>query len=139
MTDLYRRDQTDGISPPNLIDSSTFAEHVVHSRGKRTKYTSLSSIPDLVREFGDQLWKLIQPKITDEGHILVSNTDLLEQLQCDIREGDDHTRELASRAIHRVKNRREWLVDWHFDVSGVDRKDLITWASRHVRPYFVRG
>jgi len=39
--DYFRQDQSDGISPPDLTKNTTFAEHIVRARGKRTKYTSV--------------------------------------------------------------------------------------------------
>lgn len=37
LPDLFRRDQSDGISASNLADESSYAEHIVHARGKRTR------------------------------------------------------------------------------------------------------
>ena len=31
--DYFRRDQRNGISPPDLTKDSTYAEHIVHARG----------------------------------------------------------------------------------------------------------
>ena len=59
MPDYYRGDEADGVTPPNLEDSSTYAEHIVHARGKRTRFTSLSTDPTKIRDFGTQLWRLL--------------------------------------------------------------------------------
>jgi len=49
----FRRDQRDGISPPDLSKVCTYAEHIVHARGKRTQFTSISLDLAKIRDFGD--------------------------------------------------------------------------------------
>ena len=51
--DYFRRDQRDGVSPPDLSKDCTFAEHIVHARGKRTQFTSVSLDLSKIRDFGD--------------------------------------------------------------------------------------
>lgn len=51
--DYYRRDQRSGVSPPDLTKESTFAEHCVHARGKRTKFTSLTLDLTKVKDMGE--------------------------------------------------------------------------------------
>jgi len=138
MRDLFRRDQADAVSGPNPDDDSNYAEHVVHARGKRTHYTSVSTSKDAIRDFGEQLWRLVQPKVTDDGHVVVAHEQLLWALRALLHEGDDRTRELAARALPRSIRRREALVDWRYDVGGIERKDRISWAERYVRAYFTR-
>jgi hypothetical protein len=139
VSDLFRRDREVGVSPPNLADSSSFAEHIVHRRGKRTRFTSVSADPMRIRDFGEQLWKLVQPKVWDDGHVHVSHDDLLGALRAELQGGDEDAKEIAARALPRAVARREALVDWRFDTDGVERKDLIAWALARVRPLFVRG
>src|SRR5437879_5233590 len=140
MPDLFRRDQTNGISGPNPDDPSSFAEHIVHARGKRTRFTSVSTSAEAIRDFGEQLWKLTQPKVTDEGHTIVDHQSLVQQLRHDLEAGDDRARELAARALPRARKRLEALVDWRYDLMGtVERKDRITRAEAYVRAYFRRG
>jgi hypothetical protein len=140
LPEYFRRDQTDGITPPNLTDESTYAEHIVHARGKRTRYTSLSIDPATIVEFGPQLWRLLQPKIQDGGHGVLGHDDLVTTLRAETRSSPDPAaRELASRALPRTLRRREALVLWRFDVSRVPRKELSEWARPHVRPYFARA
>ena len=139
MTDYFRRDQTDGITPPNLGDRSTYAEHIVHARGKRTRFTSLSTDPASIVDFGPALWRLLQPNIYDDGHGVIGHDALLSALRADASSSSDPlTRELASRALPRAIRRREALVTWNFDVSRILRKDISEWARPHVRPYFSR-
>ncbi|WP_437718783.1 hypothetical protein WMF45_21645 [Sorangium sp. So ce448] len=140
MTPYYRRDQADGITPPNLADASTYAEHIVHARGKRTRFTSLSSDPATIVDFGPQLWQLLQPKIYDDGHGVISHDALVSTLREETRASlDPAARELASRALPRAVKRREALVHWNFDVSRIARKELSEWARPHVRHYFVKA
>ena len=56
--EYFRRDQSDGISPPDPSKVCTFAEHIVRARGKRTNYTSVSLDPSKIRDFGDALYRL---------------------------------------------------------------------------------
>lgn len=139
MADLFRRDQADSVTGPNLDDTSSYAEHIVHARGKRTRFTSVSTSRDAIRDFGPQLWKLLQPKVTVDGHSVVVHEDLVRALRQALSdEGDARARELAARAIPRAVRRREALVQWSFQIDGVERKDRMSWAERHVRTYFTK-
>ena len=137
--DLFRRDQTDGISPPNLADESTYAEHVVRARGKTSRFTSLSLDPSVIRDFGNELWRADQAKIRAAEHLIVSHADLAIALRAAVRGSNDDDRERAARALPRVLARKEALVHWKFDCAHVERKDLITWATARVRDYFSRA
>jgi hypothetical protein len=138
MGELFGRDQVDTVSGPNPDDTSNYAEHVVHARGKRTRFTSVSTSRDAIRDFGNQLWKLVQPKVTDDGHVVVTHEQLLQELR-DLLHGDDErASELAARALPRSIRRREALVDWRYKTDGIERKDRISWAERYVREYFTR-
>jgi len=138
--DLFRRDQESDVSPPNLADTSSFAEHIVHRRGKRTRFTSVSLDPMSIRDFGDRLWKLVQPRVWDDGHVQVSHDDLVKALRAELQSGDEDAKEIAARALPRAIARREALVDWRLNPgSSVERKDLLSWALTKVRQYFVKG
>lgn len=118
----FRRDQTDGISPPNLADESSYAEHIVHRRGKRTRFTSVSTDPNWIRDFGDQLWKLLTERVRAAGHGIVLHADLMAALRADVQGQDADAREIAMRAIPRATLRKEALVRWNFDRLP-ERKD----------------
>lgn len=51
--EYFRRDQGDEISPPDLSKECSFAEHIVHARGKRTQYTSVSLDLAKIKDFGE--------------------------------------------------------------------------------------
>ena len=136
---LFRRDQSDAISPRNLADESTYAEHVVHARGKRSRYTAVSKDPDAIRDFGPQLWAADRPRLRADAHRVVDHETLATHLRDEVQSGDPDARELAARALVRVLRRKEALVHWTFDHAGVERKDLITWAATRVRNYFTRA
>jgi hypothetical protein len=139
-SEYFRRDQADGISPPNLADRSSMAEHIVHARGKRTRFTSLSVDPSTIVEFGPQLWRLLQPKLMGDGHGLVDHEALVRTLRDEARSAvDPIAQDLAARALLRAIRRREALVSWSSDVSRVARKELSEWARLRVRPYFVKA
>jgi hypothetical protein len=139
-SEYFRRDQADGITPPNLADDSSFAEHIVHARGKRTQLTSLSLAPAAIVKFGPQLWRLLHPKLASDGHGVVDHDTLVRTLRDEARSHPDPVaQDLAVRALKRAIPLREALVCWSFDVSRVARKDLSEWARPHVRPYFVKA
>jgi hypothetical protein len=138
--DYFRRDQADDITPPNLgDDSSTYAEHIVHARGQRTRYTSLSTDPDSIKMFGPQLWRFHEDVAHADGHGVVSHEELLAVLRQECcSPADARAQDLALRALPRARMRREALVLWRFDTSRVARKLLTEWAQPHVRKYFSK-
>jgi hypothetical protein len=136
--DYFRRDQRDGISPPDLSKECTFAEHIVHARGKRTQLTSVSWDLSRIKDFGDTDYRLDRDKLTDDEHSLIEHEVLVQSLRKSAREEDMAERLRAVQALRYATRRREGLVKWSFDISGIARKDLITWAGRHVQAYFIR-
>jgi hypothetical protein len=124
--EYFRRDQRAGISPPDLSKECTFAEHVVHARGKRTRFTSVSLDLTKIRDFGDANYKLDREKTCADAHSLVEHEALLAELSRVIREGEREERDRAARALAYATRRKEGLVSWSFNTSSVDRKDLIT-------------
>ena len=138
MTDYFRGDQSSGITPPDLSKEVDYADHIVKARGKRTQFTSVSKEPGKIRDFGDQLYKLKREELQADDHELVEHEALMEALRVRAREDEQAAKLKAVQALRYARRRLEGLVDWKFDVSGVERKDLITWASTKVRPYFVK-
>jgi hypothetical protein len=136
--DYFRRDQRDGISPPDLSKECTYAEHVVHSRGKRTQFSSVSLDLTKVRDLGDASYRLLREALVSDRHTLVEHEMLLSELQTVVREGEKAERLRSIQALRYVKRRKEGLVHWSFDTSGVARKDLIGWAQKRVQIYFAR-
>jgi hypothetical protein len=136
--DYFRRDQRDGISPPDLSKDCTFAEHIVHARGKRTRYTSDALDLIKIRDFGDADYRLERQKLLDDQHQLVEHESLLDELRRVIREEEKAERLRAVQALRFARMRKEGLVNWSFDVSRVPRKDRLTWAQARVQPYFTR-
>jgi hypothetical protein len=136
--DYYRRDQRDGISPPDLSKDCTYAEHIVRARGKRTRFTSVSLDLATIRDFGEADYRLERGRLGEDGHTLVEHDPLLAALRRAILEGEKEERLRAVQALRYARRRKEGLVRWVFDISGVARKDLIPWAGRHVQRYFAR-
>jgi hypothetical protein len=136
--DYYRRDQKDGVSPPDLAKECTYAEHIVHARGKRTQYTSVSLDLSRICDFGDCNYKLNRAALTTDGHVLVEHSVLLTELRRVVREAEKDERLRAARALQYAQRRKEGLVHWRFDSTGVARKDLFGWAKGKVAPYFTR-
>jgi len=77
----FRRDQRDGVSPPDLSKVCTFAEHIVHARGKRTQLTSVSLDLSKIRDFGDTEYRLRREETERDGHDIVEHEALLAELQ----------------------------------------------------------
>jgi hypothetical protein len=136
--EYFRRDQADGISPPDLSKECSFAEHIVHARGKRTQYTSVSLDLTKIKDFGETDYKLNRQKAEDDGHTLVEHEALIEELRRISREDERAERIRAVQALRYATRRKEGLVQWSFDSSGVLRKDLIAWAQPRITPYFTR-
>jgi hypothetical protein len=136
--DYFRRDQREGISPPDLSKECTYAEHIVHARGKRTRFTSVSLDLRKIRDLGDTNYRLERQKLLGDQHALVEHESLVSELRRVIREGEKAERLRAVQALTYASRRKEGLVNWSFDVSRVARKDLISWAKVRVQPYFTR-
>jgi hypothetical protein len=124
--EYYRRDQRNGISPPDLSKECTFAEHIVHARGKRTQFTSVSLDLSKIRDFGDTDYRLEQRKVTGDGHALIEHDALIQNLRRAAQEEEKAERLRAVQALRYAIRRKEGLVKWSFDFTGIARKDLIT-------------
>ncbi|MFV8751970.1 hypothetical protein ACNOYE_15600 [Nannocystaceae bacterium ST9] len=141
MTDAkqyWRRDQLSGITPPDLNKHVEFAEHIVKARGKRTQFTSVSTSDSRIDLFGPQLYALLQTKLAEDGHLLVQHEALLRALQEASKTGEKAARQKAVQATRYARKNYEGLVDWRFDLKGVEAKSLFVWTADKVRPYFVR-
>lgn len=134
----YRRDQKAGVSPPDLSKTCTFAEHIVHARGKRTKYTSVSLDPARITDLGEVSYRLKQPDLQNAGHILVQHPDLITELRRVALKTTRGERLQALRALRYATRRREGLVDWRFNIASVARKNLLAWAKTRVAAFFVK-
>jgi len=137
--EYFRKDQDTGVTGPDLSKTDfTYAEHVVRARGKRTRYTSVSLDPERIRMFGPCTYVLQRDILDSDGHMLIEHDRLLSELRRTATNSEKAERSRALQAIRYVVKRMEGLVDWRFDTSGVERKNLITWATEHVQRYFSR-
>ena len=134
----FRRDQKNGISPPDLTKMCSYAEHIVHARGKRTKFTSLSLDLTKVRDFGECSYKLKRVETEADRHLVVEHEQLLAELQRIVSERAKDERLKAVHALRYAKMRKEGLVDWQFDISRLERKEVIDWAYSQIQKYFSR-
>jgi hypothetical protein len=133
----FRRDQRAGVSPPDLSKTSTFAEHIVHARGKRTQFTSVSLDLAKIRDLGDADYRLKRKEAEADGHKVIEHEALLAELQRVVRDEEKAERQRAIQALRYARSRKEGLVQWNFDVRGIERKDLINWAFGKVQLYFA--
>jgi hypothetical protein len=136
--DYFRRDQRDGISPPDLSKESTYAEHIVQARGKRTRYTSVSLDLTKIRDFGDTNYRLERAKLAEDNHGFVEHEELTDELRRTIRDGEKADRLLAVQALRYATKRKDGLVSWTSDISRIARKDLLTWTGTRIQVYFTR-
>ncbi|HUY90246.1 MAG TPA: hypothetical protein VMV10_16025 [Pirellulales bacterium] len=136
--DYFRRDQRSGISPLNLAKDCTYAEHIVHARGKRSQFTSVSLDLSNICDFGDADYKLKREVIATDGHTLVEHEALIAELRRVAKEEAKEDRLRAVQALRYATRRKEGLVSWSFDLSGIARKDLISWAEKSVQKYFAQ-
>lgn len=136
--EYFRRDQVDGVTAPDLLKDCSYAEHIVRARGKRTQLTSISLDPEKIRDFGPTLYCALRPEIDRDGHAIVEHEELMKKLREAAESGHKEERSRALQAQRYAKRRIEGLVKWNFKTDGVERKELIPWASRNVQKYFRR-
>ena len=137
--DYYRRDQQDGVTAPDLSKTCFYAEHIVRARGKRTQYTSVSLDPERIADFGPALYAVLRDRVQAEEHVLVEHDDLLRHLRLIAERQTKAERARAIQALRYARLRLEGLVEWRFNTSGVERKDLIAWAHRHIQEFFHKA
>lgn len=134
--DYFRRDQETGITAPDLTKVCSPAEHIVRARGKRTNFTSISLHRSRIEDFGEVTYVLEQAAIATDGHALIKHQELVAELRDTCRNDQKHERARALQALRYALRRSEGLVDWKFDISRVERNQIITWAFGQVRKYF---
>lgn len=134
----FRGDQTNGITGPNLAATCSYADHICRARGKLTQFTSVSLDQNKIRDFGDVIYELLRSEVDTDGHVTIEHESLIEELQRCVKEEIRAERARSLLALRRAKQRSEGLVDWRFDTSGVNRKDLVNWATTHVQKYFQK-
>lgn len=137
-TDYFRRDQENGVTPPDLSKTCTFAEHIVHARGRRTQFTSITLHPHKCRDMGEATYWLRRSEVDHDGHRVVEHAELLAALEDAARDGEKADRIRAIQAARYARRRSEGLIDWRFDTTGIARKDLISFARERIAPYFVK-
>jgi hypothetical protein len=80
----------------------------------------------------------LRGELTGGGHGLVEHVELMQQLRVAAESGAKEERVRALQAQRYAKRRLEGLVKWNFSLTGIDRKDLISWAFRNIQKYFRR-
>lgn len=134
----WRRDQSAGITPPNLANRVEFADHIVKARGKRTQYTSVSTSDTRIGSFGPQLYELLRDKLSSDSHALTEHAALMTALRERARTGEKADRLKAAQAMRYAQKNSEGLIDWRLDFARIEPKHLYLWTAEQVRPYFVR-
>lgn len=137
-SDFFRRDQSDGVTPPNLLKNVTYAEHIVRARGKRSQFTSVSTEKNKITDFGPTLYQLIRDAIDDDGHEIIEHIELITNLQETVKSTDKEERTRAIQALRYARRRFEGLVKWNFTLDGTECKNIITWTFKQIQKYFTR-
>jgi len=89
--------------------------------------------------FGDQLYRLNRDKLVEDGHTLIEHLRLLAALREEVKNEDKGARLKAVQALRYARLRAEGLVEWSFDLRGLDPRSRFRWAAAQIRPYFARA
>ena len=81
----------------------------------------------------------LPPTNTNQAVALVEHMELMTQLRRAADANEKEERARAIQALRYAKRRAEGLIEWNFRISGIDRKELITWAYRNVQKYFEKA
>ena len=92
--------------------------------------------PDKIDDFGPTLYQALCPEILGKGHAVIEHDALIRSLRTAALDGDRLDRRKALQAQRYAIRRREGLIDWTFDTTLVQRKELITWAFTQVQSFF---
>lgn len=134
----FRRDQKDGITGPNLAHRCTYAEHIVHARGKVTQYTSITLDGQKCRDMGEATYRLLRPEVDDAGHAVVEHVMLVTELEKVARSEEKADRLRAIRALQYAKRRLEGLVEWKIDISLIAPKDVMERGRKEASKFFSK-
>ena len=134
--EYFRRDREGGVTAPDLSKDCHWAAHVVRARGRRSRFTSVSLDKAKIEIFGPSLYLALRDKIEEEGHNIIEHNTLLEALRSQAHSTEKADRLQALQAIRYSTARKEGLIDWNFDTSRVERKDIITYGYKSVQQFF---
>lgn len=137
-TPYFRRDQKDGITGPNLAHRCTYAEHIVHARGKVTQFTSVTLNAQKCRDMGEETYRLLRPQVDVAGHAVVEHVTLIAELEKVARAEDKAARLRAVRALQYAKHRQEGLVEWKIDITAIAPKDVMERGRREASQFFSK-
>jgi hypothetical protein len=134
--DYYRGDQRAGITAPDPANQCEVSEHIVRARGKRSRYTSVSLDRHAIERFGECDYLLLRDLLDRDKHTLMEHVELMRHLAEAARENEKGERLTAIQGLRYARLRKEGLVIWNFNIDGIERKSLITWAYAKVQEYF---
>lgn len=134
----YRKDNPNGITPPNPDGNKNLVEHITKHRGMKTPYTSVSEDPNAIKHFSGELYKTDPDNVIADGHNFKSHSDVIDELRSIIQTSAMSERILANRAFQYAKRAKEALIDWQFSLDNIKKKDRISWCYNHIQKYFQR-
>lgn len=134
----FRKDSPAGITPPNLDSDVDMIGHMTKHRGMRTPFTSVSERAESVRHFSGELYSVQPDSVIADGHGFHPHGGVIEQLRAAVHASQRAERTLAQRAFQYAERSREALIEWHFAIDRVERKDRITWCGNQIQKYFTR-
>lgn len=135
----FRRDQEGGITAPDLSKDCALADHIVRARGKRTRFTSVSLDKTKIDDFGPALYLALRPVITTDGHSIIEHPDLVAALRNSASSSDKAERVRAVQAMRYAQRRKEGVIDWRFNLDGIERKEYILFGYTAIQKYFSRA
>ena len=132
----YRKDNPKGITAPNPDADRDIIQHITKHRGQKTPYTSVSEDSKSIRHIQGILYKVDSQDVQDDGHGFIFHSELIDQVRSVMQSSARADRVLATRAYQLATRAREALIDWQFELSGIAKKDKITWCYNHIQKYF---
>lgn len=134
----YRKDSPHGITPPNPDADPDIIQHITKYRGQKTPYTSVSESLDAIKHFDGVAYSTQPTLITQDDHVFIHHTDLVNQLKLLNQASTRGERVLAVRALQLATRAKEALIQWKFELGTVKKKDRIGWCQRNIQKYFKK-
>ncbi len=134
----YRKDNPNGITPPNPDGDRDIVAHITKDRGMKTPYTSVSEVQNSINHFSGILYKTEPNQIINDKHKFKAHSELMNELRSIILTSSKKERIYAQRAFMLANRAKEALIEWEFILDTVKKKDRIKWCYNHIQKYFQR-
>ena len=129
----FRKDNPNGITPPNPDVIVTYFDHITKRRGMKTCYTSVSEGEKFINHFDGCLYHTSASSIKIDGHEFIPHSNVIANL-CQARATTDrHERIAIDRAILMASRAQEALIRWDLKNKNVQRKNRISQAQNQIQ------